>query len=136
VRDARLPLDSVLVRTARETPTIACVTPAADPARVEALRAAGVEVATAPELGASLRALRDRGVASLLVEGGAAVAAALVRERLVDRLVIFQAPVVLGAGALGAFSALDAAAAAELGSLSLVAAERYGDDAVSTYALR
>jgi diaminohydroxyphosphoribosylaminopyrimidine deaminase/5-amino-6-(5-phosphoribosylamino)uracil reductase len=93
-------------------------------------------VLAAPDLDASLGALRDRGVAALLVEGGAGLAAAFVRERLVDRLVIFQAPVVLGAGALGAFSALEPAAAAELGSLSLVAAERYGDDSVSTYALR
>ena len=39
-------------------------------------------------------------VHSLLVEGGASLAAALLEADLVDRVVLFQAPVLLGEGAL------------------------------------
>ena len=135
-RLARLPLDSVLARTARATPTLVVVSSRAPVDRVAALDDAGVQVAHADALSDALAALRGRGIASLLVEGGAQLAAALLRERLVDRLVIFQAPIVLGTGALGAFSAVEPEVATALGPLTLVSAERHGDDAMTTYSLR
>ena len=47
---------------------------------------------------------RELRVRSLLVEGGAGLAGALLDLGTVDRLVIFRAPVVLGGGALHAFA--------------------------------
>lgn len=135
-RGARLPPESVLARTARRVPTIVVAGPDAPAERVAALEAQGVQVRAAGSLGEALAALRAAHVRALLVEGGARIGAALLAERLVDRLVIFQAPVVLGAGALGAFAALGPAAAASLDALSLVGVERHGDDVMSTYALR
>ena len=135
-RLARLPLESVLARTARATPTLVVVSSRAPADRVAALAEAGVHVEHADALGDALTTLRARGVGALLVEGGAQLAAALLRERLVDRLVIFQAPIVLGRGALGAFSAVEPDVATALGPLALVSAERHGDDAMTTYALR
>ncbi len=44
-------------------------------------------------------ALRDRGVARLMVEGGARVLASVLRDRCFDRLTVYYAPVVIG-GAL------------------------------------
>jgi diaminohydroxyphosphoribosylaminopyrimidine deaminase/5-amino-6-(5-phosphoribosylamino)uracil reductase len=55
-------------------------------------------------LAAALDALGDAGIRSLLVEGGARLAGSLLGTGNVDRLVIFQGSVVLGAGALGAFA--------------------------------
>jgi diaminohydroxyphosphoribosylaminopyrimidine deaminase/5-amino-6-(5-phosphoribosylamino)uracil reductase len=52
-----------------------------------------------PWLAAALRALHDRGVCHVLCEGGATLAAALLRANLVDRLDVFIAPKLLGAGA-------------------------------------
>jgi diaminohydroxyphosphoribosylaminopyrimidine deaminase/5-amino-6-(5-phosphoribosylamino)uracil reductase len=102
-RAARLPLTSRLVKTAKKIPTLV-MTDQADAAAVRALEAKGVIVERAPEIVPKLELLRRRGVRSLLVEGGAVVSAALLGAKVVDRLIIFQAPVLLGAGALPAFS--------------------------------
>lgn len=50
------------------------------------------------DLRALLRALASRGLVSVLLEGGPALAAAFVRAGLVDRVVAYVAPALLGAG--------------------------------------
>ncbi|HET7456332.1 MAG TPA: bifunctional diaminohydroxyphosphoribosylaminopyrimidine deaminase/5-amino-6-(5-phosphoribosylamino)uracil reductase RibD [Gemmatimonadaceae bacterium] len=142
-RAARLPLSSALARTAGDVP----VTVLADgsalerdgdgaAARVAALRAAGIDVVIASGLADGLRALRESGVRSMLVEGGAGVAAALIDGGAVDRLIIFQAPVLLGAGALGAFSRLPTrAGAAAAPRLRVVERQAFGNDLMTVYAL-
>jgi diaminohydroxyphosphoribosylaminopyrimidine deaminase/5-amino-6-(5-phosphoribosylamino)uracil reductase len=102
-RHARLPVASALARTAREVPTL-LVSDAPPVARTAALEALGVRVVRAASLAAALDALGDAGIRSLLVEGGARLAGSLLGTGNVDRLVIFQGSVVLGAGALGAFA--------------------------------
>jgi diaminohydroxyphosphoribosylaminopyrimidine deaminase / 5-amino-6-(5-phosphoribosylamino)uracil reductase len=102
-RGARLPSHAVLARTAREIPTI--VVAESPPAmRVAALQALGVRVIDATSLRVALDALGDAGLRSLLVEGGARLAGALIGAGMVDRLVIFQGSAIFGAGALGAFA--------------------------------
>ena len=51
------------------------------------------------DLRAALRGLEARGVRSLMVEGGATVIASFLRERLVDDLYVYVAPLVVGGGA-------------------------------------
>nr|WP_064251482.1 bifunctional diaminohydroxyphosphoribosylaminopyrimidine deaminase/5-amino-6-(5-phosphoribosylamino)uracil reductase RibD [Rhizobium leguminosarum]OAP87879.1 bifunctional diaminohydroxyphosphoribosylaminopyrimidine deaminase/5-amino-6-(5-phosphoribosylamino)uracil reductase [Rhizobium leguminosarum] len=119
-----LPLTSKLVETAREVPVIVVAseeaslleaeggnTPA-DAAEMEsrraALEAAGVEVVHCnpyhPEV--LLPALATRGISSLLVEGGAKTARLFLEAGLIDRIQLYQAPVVIGEG--GIESPLDA----------------------------
>ncbi len=50
------------------------------------------------DLAAALAVLREQGVGSVLVEGGAAVITSFLRQRLVDRVVAGIAPTILGAG--------------------------------------
>ena len=104
-RRARLPLEGALVRTAASIPVVV-ITDGSRPDGEQALRARGVRVMVAEGLPQALDALRATGVRHLLVEGGAGLASALVGAGLVDRLITFQAPVILGAGALSAFAAL------------------------------
>jgi diaminohydroxyphosphoribosylaminopyrimidine deaminase/5-amino-6-(5-phosphoribosylamino)uracil reductase len=107
-RTLRLPIDSSLVRSAREIP-VWIVTGADVPAEAKAaLEAAGVEVLVATDLPTGLAALRDRGIDSLFCEGGAGIAAALLEADLVDRLSLFYAPILLGGGSLSPFAALPA----------------------------
>ena len=50
------------------------------------------------DLGAALRRLRERGIESVLVEGGARVITGLLAGGLVDRMIVAVAPIVLGTG--------------------------------------
>ncbi len=131
-----LPLGRTLVRTARDVPTIALATRgigAAPAARADALRSAGVEVLIAEGLSAGMRSLRARGIRSLLVEGGAGVAGALLSQRLVDRLVIFQAPILLGTGALPAFAGVHPGRDGAL-RWRILRREEFGADLMTVYA--
>jgi diaminohydroxyphosphoribosylaminopyrimidine deaminase/5-amino-6-(5-phosphoribosylamino)uracil reductase len=121
-----------LVQTARTIPTIAVTADPAPPA-AGALAAAGVSVLPASSLGAALRALRERGIASLLVEGGAGLAGALLSEGAVDRLVIFRAPVLLGADALPAFASVPAHALPDAPRWRVIDRAQFGDDTMVVY---
>lgn len=134
-REARLPMESVLVRTARETPTTVVVE-GGDARRAAGLRDAGVDVVQGDGLAGGLRALRERGVRSLLVEGGAGLAGSLISGAFVDRLIIFQAPIILGAGALTAFGTASIAPARGVVRWRVVERVPYGDDLMTVYALR
>jgi diaminohydroxyphosphoribosylaminopyrimidine deaminase / 5-amino-6-(5-phosphoribosylamino)uracil reductase len=95
-----------LVRTASETPTLAVVSPEADPARVKRLESAGVTVLRTGTLEEALRSLRELNIGSLLVEGGGELAGALLRAGLVDRYYWIQAPLWLGEGGVPAVTGL------------------------------
>jgi diaminohydroxyphosphoribosylaminopyrimidine deaminase/5-amino-6-(5-phosphoribosylamino)uracil reductase len=130
---AHLPLTSRLVTTARETPTIVvCWAP--DPTHAAALEHAGVTLVHAATLADALVKLRTEGVRDVLVEGGAALATSFIQERLVDRLVIFRAPIILGAGAVNAFAALAPMGVEGAKRWRLVESRRFGDDEMTVYA--
>jgi diaminohydroxyphosphoribosylaminopyrimidine deaminase/5-amino-6-(5-phosphoribosylamino)uracil reductase len=133
-RTARLPLTSVLARTARTTPTVV-LAEAPEPARSAALAEKGVEVVAVPSLDAGLQWLRRAGVQSLLVEGGATLAGALLGQSLVDRLVIFQAPLLLGAGARGGLTAAPTRIVGDAQRLDVIERRTLGDDLMTIYAL-
>jgi diaminohydroxyphosphoribosylaminopyrimidine deaminase/5-amino-6-(5-phosphoribosylamino)uracil reductase len=84
--------------------TLVAVGVDADPERVKGLRAAGADVVELPrhdgrlDLRALLADLFARDALLLLIEGGATLAGSFVRERLVDRVVGYHAPALLGAG--------------------------------------
>jgi diaminohydroxyphosphoribosylaminopyrimidine deaminase/5-amino-6-(5-phosphoribosylamino)uracil reductase len=105
-RKAELPLDAALVRTARDTPTLALLGGDAAPALADALRAAGVEVAAADGPPEALAELARRSIASVLVEGGGVVAGRLLAGDVVDRLYLVVAPLWLGEEGVSAFSGL------------------------------
>jgi diaminohydroxyphosphoribosylaminopyrimidine deaminase/5-amino-6-(5-phosphoribosylamino)uracil reductase len=69
-----------------------------DPARVSELQAAGAQVVILPAVSPSmvLSELHARGVRSVLVEGGATVAASFVHAGLYDRVAAVCAPKLLG----------------------------------------
>jgi len=129
-REARLPITSKLVRSARRTPII-LFAEHPDGARAVALSKYGVQIETVSGLGAALQLLREKGVQSLLVEGGAGLTGAFLEAGLADRLIIFQVPVLLGAGALPAFGT-----APGIERLRLVDRQAFDEDLMSVYALR
>lgn len=99
---ARLPLESQLVRSARDWPLLVAVGPTAAQDRIAALEAAGSEVWIGAEtdphsrLASLLRELGRRRCTNLLVEGGAAVLGSLFAGGLVDEVYAFTAAKILG----------------------------------------
>ncbi|HSJ63087.1 MAG TPA: bifunctional diaminohydroxyphosphoribosylaminopyrimidine deaminase/5-amino-6-(5-phosphoribosylamino)uracil reductase RibD [Gemmatimonadaceae bacterium] len=133
-RRARLSIESRLARTARETPVLAIVGTAAPAESVEALRRVGVEVAFADDVAAAAMTLREREIRSLLVEGGGHLASAFLSAALFDRLIIFQAPILLGTGAVPAFGGLVPRSIEEAHRLVVLRRRRFGDDQMTVYA--
>jgi diaminohydroxyphosphoribosylaminopyrimidine deaminase/5-amino-6-(5-phosphoribosylamino)uracil reductase len=98
--ELRLSTASQLAQTARETPVIIYASAHADAAREAALAECGVEVMREKgdkhDLQELMCELARRSIQSVLVEGGATVAGALLDASLVDKLSFFIAPLIIG----------------------------------------
>lgn len=86
-----------------------------------------------PTVAACLSALRRRGAASVLIEGGGQVAASFLRAGLVDRLEWFRAPILLGGEGRPCVAALALAELADAPRFRRLAVEPCGDDLWERY---
>ncbi|MGH9198295.1 MAG: RibD family protein [Acidimicrobiia bacterium] len=100
----RLPLGALLV-TEDPSLTLIATTRRASPDVAARLDSLGVEISVLPDtltgrvdLPELLAALGERGIASVLVEGGRELITSFLREGLADRLVVCIAPRIIGAG--------------------------------------
>lgn len=132
-RTGRLPLTSTLARSAHEAPVLV-IGHDLDTEYAHALSDLGVEVVDATSLSDAMRALRQHGLRSLLVEGGAQLAGALLQDQLVDRMLLIQAPVIFGRNALGAFSAAPAVPGSVARRWRVLRRESLGDDLLTVFA--
>ena len=100
--EARLPLDSQLVRGVAELPLIVVCARAASRTSVEGLQSAGVDVIVATGENEAARVehaldeLGSRDIQSLLLEGGPHLAGAFVEAGEVDEARMFIAPLMIG----------------------------------------
>jgi diaminohydroxyphosphoribosylaminopyrimidine deaminase/5-amino-6-(5-phosphoribosylamino)uracil reductase len=98
----RLPLTSNLVKTAARSKVVIVTGPEASVSRVMAFKRKGLDVWSVPLKGkrpdvkAVLRKLSGMGVQNVLAECGPGVAGSLFDGKLVDKVVFFIAPVVIG----------------------------------------
>ena len=130
-RSARLPATASLARTARKVPTLLVTSRGVT--LPHELAELGVESVDAADLGQSLRKLQERGIKSMMVEGGAGLAASFLAAGVVDRMVVFRAPLVLGHGALNAFSGISAHEVEQAPRFTLLASRSLGDDVMTVY---
>jgi diaminohydroxyphosphoribosylaminopyrimidine deaminase/5-amino-6-(5-phosphoribosylamino)uracil reductase len=99
---AGIPLDSQIVKTAREVPTIVAVANTAPEEKRRQLRDAGLDVLLPAEsehkvnLRRLFKELGAREITHILVEGGARVHASFLEGGHTDRVVIFVGPVIIG----------------------------------------
>ncbi|HYN98467.1 MAG TPA: bifunctional diaminohydroxyphosphoribosylaminopyrimidine deaminase/5-amino-6-(5-phosphoribosylamino)uracil reductase RibD [Actinomycetota bacterium] len=107
------------------------------------LKEAGVEVISLPDdngqvdLAAMLRVLGDRGIVSLLLEGGATLAGAFAKKGLVDRYVFYLAPKLLGVSDAGALTGWAAGSISGAAELTISEVRRIGPDLrVTAYPVR
>lgn len=89
--------DAQLARTTDAGPVIVFSRPDSDSPSVDALRSRGVEVIKAEiDLKKVLEELGRRSIQSVMVEGGATLAALLIDARLVNKVTFFIAPLIIG----------------------------------------
>ena len=105
VIDSRLRISpaSRIVRTAEAFPTLVVTTPAAPADKRNKLKKAGVKVLVTRgdrrgrvKLRPLMRELRRMGIQSVLLEGGPTLNAGALEERIVDRILLFVAPKIVG----------------------------------------
>ncbi|WP_367195327.1 bifunctional diaminohydroxyphosphoribosylaminopyrimidine deaminase/5-amino-6-(5-phosphoribosylamino)uracil reductase RibD [Amorphus sp. 3PC139-8] len=111
---ARLPLDSRLMQTIDIAPVWVVVAPDAPKPRMEALAERGAVVIPRLirpggelDLHDVLRGLSDRGLTTMLVEGGARVARSFLDADFVDEAILYRAPMRIGTGGIPALGGLD-----------------------------
>ncbi len=153
--DLRIVVDSGLrtrptakvVSTAAAVPTWVLHGPGADADRVLALGRAGVrlievggagqgvgqDVGRGIDLDAGLRALGAAGLTRVLVEGGAQIAAGLLRAGLVDRVAWFHAPAVMGGDGWPAAQAFGTDALEGMPRFRRVESRPVGDDMLTEF---
>lgn len=135
----RLPPTGRLAKSARQTPTWVVASPSAEAARATLLGAEGVHVIRCAaadgelQLDLLLRELSQRGVTRLMVEGGARVAASLLRAGLADEVWLLRGPRAIGAGGMAALHGLPLAAITAAPDFRLRTQEPLGDDTLTIY---
>ena len=99
---ARLPLRAKAVNRASTAPTILAVSQTAPRGKLEALEREGVQVIVVENsprrvsLERLMEALGKRGILSVMIEGGAEINASALREGVVDKVLVFLAPILIG----------------------------------------
>jgi diaminohydroxyphosphoribosylaminopyrimidine deaminase/5-amino-6-(5-phosphoribosylamino)uracil reductase len=99
---ARLPLRAKVVNRASTAPTLLAVSQMAPRTKLEALEREGVQVVVVESsrrrvsLERLMEALGKRGVLSVMIEGGAEINASALREGIVDKVLVFLAPILIG----------------------------------------
>jgi diaminohydroxyphosphoribosylaminopyrimidine deaminase/5-amino-6-(5-phosphoribosylamino)uracil reductase len=134
-RNLRIPLNCKLLATAKKVPVLILTTQKAlreNPQIVEKITKKGAEVLTYPQEAPSnlhflTSELAKRNVAQLLVEGGPTVISSFLKEELVDQIVVYITPKILGcSGSVPITEAM--VQLTEAVGLHHVEIERFGDD--------
>ncbi|HUO16423.1 MAG TPA: bifunctional diaminohydroxyphosphoribosylaminopyrimidine deaminase/5-amino-6-(5-phosphoribosylamino)uracil reductase RibD [Verrucomicrobiae bacterium] len=105
----RLPTESRIVQSAaaerKDDVLVFCIS--ADENRQHQLKQLGVWVEQVPadangrpEIREALRRLADREITSVMVEGGASINAAILRQQIADKIFFYYAPAILGSGSV------------------------------------
>ena len=137
--NARTPLNSFVVRTAREIPTIIAVTSRAETKRINTLRDRGVTVLVcgsgplvSPKI--LLKNLRRLGMRRILLEGGGILNWSMLADGLVDEISVAITPRILGgADAVSLVEGKGSPLVKDGVKLKLLNTAKYGPDLVVRY---
>lgn len=100
--NGRIPLDSQILSTALDVKTVIAVTEKADNHKIEAILKKGAEVLKVPvkdnkvDLRWLVKVLGEKGIDSLLIEGGSSLNFSALNEGIVDEIISFIAPKIIG----------------------------------------
>ena len=136
----RLPIAGKLVQTAKEVPTWVIALEGAEREPLDTLEAHGVKIVPVPPAAngypdpeKTLTALGERGLTRVMVEGGATLAAALLRARLVDRLAWFRSASVMGGDGIPAVEGYGVDTLSLMARFARRGIRRLGEDVLETF---
>lgn len=140
-RSLRIPGSSRLVRSARETPLWIMTSNLSEAPAASRLGASGAQVmrvattSTPPglDLAAVLRALTQKGITRLLVEGGSRVASSFVAAGLVDEMWLLRGSEPIGADGVAALDGSPLSAITQSPQLQVRASESLQNDTLTIY---
>jgi diaminohydroxyphosphoribosylaminopyrimidine deaminase / 5-amino-6-(5-phosphoribosylamino)uracil reductase len=139
-RALRMPGDSRLVHSARQTPLWVMASELAEAPAAAKLGAAGAVVIRMPpkaasglDLHAVLHTLADKGITRLMVEGGSRVAASFVAADLVDEAWLLRGPEAIGGEGINALDALPLTQITQSSALRVRASETLDKDTLTIY---
>ena len=95
-RRARIPMESQLVRTANEYPLVVAYANGADEEKLQQLREAGVTLWNCNSISELMLRAGAEKIDSIMLESGATLSEALLREGLIDEVMAFIAPKIIG----------------------------------------
>jgi diaminohydroxyphosphoribosylaminopyrimidine deaminase / 5-amino-6-(5-phosphoribosylamino)uracil reductase len=130
----RTPLNSRALNDAAPAVVLATEQAAADASKLEQLRDAGVDVmfcGNGPrvDLTLAMKQLAEKGISSILLEGGGVLNGAMLQAGLVDKVMLFYAPLIIGSeGAPSAFTYTGPEQMSSALRLCRVSMESYGED--------
>lgn len=133
--NARLSPRSKLALSAAVNPVWLLASSAAETA---ALIKAGVTIVPTPlaengvDLSRAVQTLAERGLTRILVEGGAALGASLIKANLVDRILWYRAPAIMGGG-IDAVASLSLRSLVEMPRFRREEILHFGDDVLESY---
>jgi diaminohydroxyphosphoribosylaminopyrimidine deaminase / 5-amino-6-(5-phosphoribosylamino)uracil reductase len=140
-RSLRISGTSRLVQSARQTPLWVMTSTVAEAPAAAKLGAAGAQVIRIPgtsatprlDVTAVLNVLAERGITTLLVEGGARVASSFVAAGLIDEFWLLRGRDSIGAGGVAALDALPLSALTRSPTLKQRASEMLQHDLLTIY---
>ncbi len=129
-----------LVKSAAKIPTWILTHEKNDAAITETLKKAGVKLVPVParedgmlDLRIAARKLGELGLTRVLVEGGAHLAAALLREDLIDRLKWFTAPALMGGDGRGCVHTLGLEHLSQMMRFRAISSRKLGEDRLESF---
>jgi diaminohydroxyphosphoribosylaminopyrimidine deaminase/5-amino-6-(5-phosphoribosylamino)uracil reductase len=132
----RIPLSAKILHLSDAGKTIIATGKNASPVKIRAVEALGGQVLSLPLKGeqvswrALLKALARQGIVSVMIEGGGATAASALKEKVVDKIVFFYAPKILGGDARPMIEALGVHRVRQAIAVKDLRFDRSGEDLV------
>ncbi|MBV1951474.1 MAG: bifunctional diaminohydroxyphosphoribosylaminopyrimidine deaminase/5-amino-6-(5-phosphoribosylamino)uracil reductase RibD [Cycloclasticus sp.] len=136
----RMPLDAALLSGGLD---VTVLTSHNDSQKIKALKQVGCDVVVLPkgndnrvDLSAVKKWLASQSINSVMVEAGAVLNGAMLSAGLLDELIVYMAPSILGQSARGAFEIDGLARLADKIQLNLLSAESMGEDFKLKYQIK
>ena len=136
----RLSVESNLAQSAKRVPVWVVTTTGQDESAQKNLKDLGVEIIEVdpksngqPDLKTVLKIFAERGLTRILIEGGGGIAGSFFREKLVDEVIWFRAPKLIGADGVPALDVLGIETMDQAPEFMPSHVFKAGDDRVETY---